>query len=317
MDTNEFIERAKRVHGDKYDYNKVEYINSKTRVCIVCPTHGEFWQKPYNHLNGQGCGKCRYEMLSSKYRKTTRQWIEEAKKVHDNKYDYSKVVYKTCQDKVCIICPTHGEFWQEALSHIQGQGCPYCNGNAKKTTEKFIQDAKKVHGDKYDYSKVVYVNNKTKVCIICHKKDDNGVEHGEFWQTPHKHLIGRGCSRCNESNLETAMSLFLERNGIEFEEQKKFDWLGKMTLDFYLPKHNIAIECQGGQHFIPVEHFGGENGLKEITQRDKKKKQLCEEHGIKLLYFSNSKVKKQVGGEFPYDVIISENKLKGVLKEGR
>ena len=85
MNTEQFIEKAKIIHGDKYDYSKVDYVNPKTKVCIICSEHGEFWQKPYNHLNGQGCSKCRYETLSNKYKKSTEQFIEEAKKVHGNK----------------------------------------------------------------------------------------------------------------------------------------------------------------------------------------------------------------------------------------
>ena len=149
-------------------------------------------------------------------------------------------------------------------------------------TIEFITKAKEIHGDKYDYSKVEYINCDTKVCIIC-------LEHGEFWQTPSSHLDGKGCPICNESHLERDFRVFLQENNIQFEYQKRFNWLGRQSLDFYLPEYNIAIECQGEQHFTSVEHFGGENNYEKVILNDLKKKKLCEENGIKLLYYTNYK----------------------------
>ena len=109
-----FIERAKEVHGNKYDYSKVEYINSQTKVCVICPKHGEFWQKPNSHLLGYGCNKCAIEKRSKLITKTTDSFIERAKKLHGDKYDYSKVDYKGKDMNVCIICPKHGIFFSNA-----------------------------------------------------------------------------------------------------------------------------------------------------------------------------------------------------------
>ncbi len=114
---DEFIEKSKNVHGDKYDYSKVNYINANENVCIICPEHGEFWQKPNNHLNGNGCPLC----VRKKW--DTKSFIEKAMEIHGNKYDYSKTEYKSTREKVCIICPEHGEFWQYPLSHLEGCGC--------------------------------------------------------------------------------------------------------------------------------------------------------------------------------------------------
>ena len=247
MDTKEFIEKSKKVHGGKYDYSKVIYINPKEKVCIICPIHGEFWQKPYNHLNGQGCGRCRYDMLSSKYKKTTEEWIEEAKSVHGNKYDYSKVNYNLCQDKVCIICPRHGEFWQRPLSHIQGQGCPHCYNESKiwkyiLGNNKFIEKSKEIHGDKYDYSNVHYTATRKKVKIIC-------PIHGEFEQTPEHHLQGKGCPRCGH-NLSKAENEIYEYicQFIPLEDVIKRDRTilnDNKELDIYIPKLHTAIEYNG------------------------------------------------------------------------
>ena len=186
----EFIAKAKLVHGDKYDYSKVEYVGALTKVCIICPKHGEFCQEANSHLRGQGCPKCK----SKKQTCTTDEFIAKAKKIHGDKYDYSKVNYVNNYTKVCIICHEHGEFWQTPGAHLRGQGCPKCKSKKQTcTTDEFIAKAKKIHGDKYDYSKVEYVNRKTKVCIICPK-------HGEFWQTPSAHLRGQGCPKCGIEN---------------------------------------------------------------------------------------------------------------------
>ena len=125
---------------------------------------------------------------------TTEEFIKKAREVHGEKYNYSKVEYKKAQEKVCIICPEHGEFWQEPSNHLNGCGCPECVRNSW-TTEKFIQKAREVHGDKYDYSKVVFNGVRKKVCIISHNLDKHGKEIGEFWQLPLEHLNGRGCER--------------------------------------------------------------------------------------------------------------------------
>ena len=105
LTTETFIEKARKVHGDRYNYSRVNYINSTIPVKIICPEHGEFEQRPAKHLSGQNCPKC-----SKHYRKTTKEFITEAKKVHNNKYDYSKVEYINGKTKVCIVCPKHGEY---------------------------------------------------------------------------------------------------------------------------------------------------------------------------------------------------------------
>ena len=111
LTTEEFIERARKVHGNRYDYSKVEYINDRTKICIICPIHGEFWQKPNNHLNGNGCRQCGILSRSLKRSKCKDEFIKEAIIKHNGKYDYSKVDYANNSTKVCIICPIHGEFW--------------------------------------------------------------------------------------------------------------------------------------------------------------------------------------------------------------
>ena len=111
--------------------------------------------------------------MGGKKQLTTEKFIERSNIKHNFKYDYSKSFYIKSKEKVCIICPIHGEFWQQARKHMNGDGCPKCARNAQHTTESFIRKAKQIHGDKYDYSKVEYVNNHTKICII--DKECGGV----------------------------------------------------------------------------------------------------------------------------------------------
>ena len=187
LTTEEFKKRARQVHGDKYDYDHVEYVNSETKVEIICLEHGSFWQTPSKHLNGQGCSYC-----SGKKQLTTNEFKEKARQIHGDKYNYDYVDYKRNKLKVRIICPIHGEFEQKPNNHLNGSGCPYCashKGGVAKTTKSFTEEAIEIHGEKYNYDCVDYKNNKTKVEIIC-------PEHGSFWQTPTRHLSGDGCPNC-------------------------------------------------------------------------------------------------------------------------
>lgn len=121
-----FINKALEIHGDKYNYSKVEYVNSSTKVCILCPEHGEFWQTPSNHLKGKGCKQCAISQIAKSKRLSLTSFVEKSYKVHGGKYNYSKVEYQNNSTKVLIICPIHGEFWQTPAAHIKGQGCPKC-----------------------------------------------------------------------------------------------------------------------------------------------------------------------------------------------
>ena len=142
---NEFIREVQLIHHNRYDYSKVNYINNKTKVCIICPDHGEFWQTPSDHLNGKGCPQCAGNV---RYDKDT--FVEKAKHIHNDRYDYSKVEYVNAHTKVCIICPEHGEFWQTPNNHLNGNGCPLCKnrkiGNVlRDTVEGFIEKSNELN----------------------------------------------------------------------------------------------------------------------------------------------------------------------------
>lgn len=275
-DTEEFINKAKKIHKDKYDYSGVNYKSNSIKVKIVCHTHGEFYQSPAGHLSNKGCPKCSID----KKTKTNQTFIKESNIVHKNKYIYSRVDYKHSKTKVIITCPKHGDFHQEPRTHLSGKGCPKCSHNYKLTKETFIEKAKLIHGDRYTYEFVYYVDWQTKVEITCNI-------HGPFFQKPNSHLSGHGCHRCTESNGEKLIAGILEKNNINFIREyiipnQKY----KFRYDFYLPDLNVFIEFHGGQHYKPIDFFGGEEGFKDTKRRDIFKKELAKMVKIPIIVFN-------------------------------
>ena len=299
---DEFEYESRKVHGNKYDYSKVVYARSKSKVCIICPEHGEFWQTPNNHLNGCGCPKC-----SGSVKRDYKSFIDKAKKIHGDKYDYSKVEYRNSKTKVCIICPEHGEFWQTPSEHFNNRGCPECkkktlNNKLRMPLDEFINRSEQMHKYKYDYSKVYknYINSMTKVCIIC-------PEHGEFWQTPHHHINGVGCPVCG-ANMISEEKLFqcIHDKFHDAIHGYKPSFLGRQSLDIYIPSINVAVEYQGRQHFEPISRFGGEKEFSLCVERDIRKKKLCSDNGLSLIYFT---YERRYPKEYIGELFISENKL--------
>lgn len=301
----EFIEDARKIHGDKYNYSKVDYKNSKTNVIITCPFHGDFLQIPNSHLKGKGCKKCSIERKVLKEKSTKEEFIEKSIKIHGEKYDYTKVNYINNKTKVCIVCPEHGEFWQVPNNHLNGYGCNKCGIEKKRMKiSEFIEKSNIIHNNKYDYSQTDLEsrrNKNDKVIIIC-------PYHGEFLQTLHSHLCGIGCPHCNSSHMEREISDVLNDNNINFECQKKFNWLGRKSLDFFMPQYNIAIECQGKQHFESVDFFGGKDGFNRMMKRDLEKMDLCKKHKIHIIYYANYDY------DFPYYVINNKERLINEIK---
>ena len=207
-----FIEKAIEIHGNKYDYSKVKYVYSDTPVIIICKTHKkEFLQTPYNHLKGKGCRDCsiisKEEELEKERLEKEKNFITESVIKHNNKYSYDKVYFQGNRIKVIIICPIHDKEFQITPHHhlTRGQGCRDCGfiSSSKKQSmgkKKFIEKAVEIHGNKYDYSKVEYVNSDTNVIIICkkHKK--------EFSQIPYHHLNGKGCRDCGHDSTIKKLS---------------------------------------------------------------------------------------------------------------
>ena len=195
MTQDEMIDEFHRVHGETYDYSAVVYKNKGTKVIINCSIHGEFLQKPSDHLKGQGCRHCGFLRTASAMRKSKDSFIEQAVAVHGNRYDYSKVEYKSGNISVEIICKDHGSFLQRPSAHCRlKQGCPSCSTKQRGhyhlgDTESFITAAQIVHGTRYGYGNSVYTRSFEKVLITC-------KIHGDFLQSPNGHLAGKGCNSC-------------------------------------------------------------------------------------------------------------------------
>lgn len=276
--TESFITKAKAVHGDRYDYSKVEYKGNKDKVCIICNIHGEFWQTPNSHLNGDGCPECGNESKGNSQRDDTETFIEKARGVHGGKYDYSKVEYNNNKTKVCLICPEHGEFWQIPYAHLAGKGCPQCgvikySQKHMMTTESFIEKARLVHGDKYDYSKTVYNGIMNDVTIICPK-------HGEFKQKATYHLSGNGCQKCSAemvvSNGENEMYDFITSvytGEVRRSVRGILDYGYEM--DIYIPELNLAFEYDG---------LYWHNEVNKAYDYHLKKTLMCKDRGIRLVH---------------------------------
>jgi len=255
--TIEFINKAKKVHGDKYDYSKVNYINVKTKITVICKEHCEFNATPTNHIhNKSGCPKC-----SGLYKPTTNEWIEKAKKIHSDKYDYSKVKYINNNTKIIIICKEHGEYEQTPDSHIRKAGCQKCSGNYIPTTNEWIEKEKQIHTDKYDYSKVKYINSNTKIIIICKK-------HDEFNVTSTNHIDNKsGCPKCSGHYIPTT------NEWIEKEMEIHCDKYDYSKVIYKNGKNKIRIICKNHGEFIqlPDSHIFQKSGCPNCRPNYSKK----------------------------------------------
>ena len=274
--TKDWIEKAKKIHGDKYDYSKVVYINNRTPVEIICKIHGPFKQIPYSHLAGKGCKECGKINKALNKTSNTDKWIEKAKKVHGDKYDYSKTKYVKSTEKLSIICKKHGEFIQRACDHLSGYGCPKCgyekvSSDLSSSKENFVKKANNIYNNEYTYDNFVYVNNKTPSYVTCKK-------HGDFLVRPDNHLSGRnGCPHCTaeQSKWESEINSFLRDNNIEFIENDRNTLSNKYELDLISKKHSIAIEYDG--LYWHSEKFRDKNY--HISKTDE-----CLENGIRLIH---------------------------------
>ena len=239
----EFLERIMPVHGkERYNYDEVIYINSQTKIKIFCNTHKEFfWQTPNNHLEGRGCPRCAKNQTLS-----TKKFIEKSNIKHDFKYDYSKINYINVKTKIEIICPIHESFWQIPNNHLNGKGCPKCGGTKISNAEEFVGKANIKHDFKYDYSKVDYINVKTKIEIICRI-------HGSFWQTPSSHLNGNGCPKCGGTQISDAEN-FIEKSNIKHDF--KYDY---SKVDYINAREKVEIICpqHGSFYQTPDKHLQG------------------------------------------------------------
>ena len=203
---DEFIREAQSIHHNKYDYSKVEYVNNKTKVCIICPEHGEFSQTPSDHLNGKGCPQCAGNVRCDKD-----TFIEKAKRIHNDRYDYSKVEYVNAHTKVCIICPEHGEFWQTPNNHLNGNGCPLCKNRKigdglRDTVEDFTKKSNEIH-DITDCLKALSPQQRNREIDVYIPSLNLGIEYnGLHWNSERlgkdKNYHLDKLNKCNEQGIK-------------------------------------------------------------------------------------------------------------------
>jgi len=246
LKTANFIAKAIDIHGNRYDYSRVEYLNAKTKITIMCKDHGDFQQTPTNHLSGYNCQKCANNLKMS-----TELFVKRATKIHSNKYDYVKVNYANADTKITITCKEHGDFEQIPDFHLNRKsGCPKCANNITLQGYEFIAKSRAVHGDKYDYSQVEYVNNKINIQIIC-------KQHGHFEQTPTRHMGGDGCPHCI-NKTEYKLWLLLKEKYPTVKRQFKVEWCKKkrcLPFDFAIEELKLIVELDGDQHFKQIANW--------------------------------------------------------------
>lgn len=288
LSTEGFIEKARKVHGDKYDYSLVDCKGYKKPVKIICKEHGVFEQKPNTHLAGGGCPECAKRTIAEKLRLTTEDFIRRAREVHGDKYDYSNVKYHKGNEKVEIICPIHGSFFQKPNSHLSGQGCPICGKNLIKSLEGFIKDANLVHGvGTYDYSEVDYKGSEVPIKIF------DPLYNEFFYITPHSHLKGYGNPSRSMSSGERLVYTWLTASNINFQTQFS---IGKenfiedfgVRIDFRIEDYNgevIFIEYNGEQHYNmrSILYKDNEEKFQRQLKRDKSLREFCKMNSIRLI----------------------------------
>ena len=294
-----FIDKLRKINGDFYGYEKCVYVNSRTKVCLIHPDFGDFWQSPRSALEGRRHIK-ESNIKKAKYNKTnltTEEFINKSKIIHNNYYEYnqSEINFRKIVDKVPIVCPKHGVFYQEVRSHMSGSACFRC-GTEKQVstrtfdTEKFIKLSQEKHGFIYDYSKSVYVNAKTDIEIIC-------PIHGSFFQEPFRHYSeGYKCPCCpmDKSKIEKEIIKYFYKNNINFKSQKTYKEcinIHMLRFDFYLMDFDFLIEYDGEQHFLPhsfnkIKNISVDvcnNNLESIIKKDNIKNTYCINNKITLL----------------------------------
>lgn len=275
-----------RIKSYGYDLpDDFKYANNSTKIKLICKKHGEFTITPNLLFRGERCKKCSFEKVGQKLKISNEEFIRRINNLYGDKLDTSITQYDGVDKKVSVICKKHGLFQTTPYSLYQGISCNECKKETLrklklKSQEQFLEESNAKYGDELMMDKVHYVDENTPILVGC-------KIHGYFWQSPRVHLKGNGCPLCKKSVLERHMETFLKRDGISYVQEYKVP-NSLLRLDFYLPKYNCAIECQGKQHFEEVDHFGGAEHFAITHERDARKKKLCNENGIQVFYYAES-----------------------------
>jgi len=269
MTTEQFIVRADIVHGGKFNYSKVSYTNTYTKVVILCPLGHEFLQAPHDHLQGAGCPHC-----AGTAKVTEQEFLDAAKSIHGDKYDYSRVRYIDFKTPVEIVCRKHNKsFMQRPRQHAAGRGCPICGG-VQKDTEGYVVKAIARRGDRYDYSKTVYVAKNVPVTITC-------KVHGDFQQFPYNHLKGHNCPSCACTETSKPQKL-LQDMFSDVPHRTDRVILGGREIDILFHNHNLGVEVNGIYWHSDVV-LGDRASHVEKTEE-------CVAKGVRLLHFTDAQI---------------------------
>ena len=305
---NLFLIRAREVHGETYNYEKIKYVTSLKKVEIICAKHGEFLQSPNSHVKGTGCPKC----SGTGTRHNQNDVIDSFKKVHGDTYSYEMVNYVNNSTPVKIICKKHGEFSMSPNKHKSGRGCQKCSkitsiskmsatktrkqSSRKLTLAEFLRRAYEVHGDNFDYTLVdTFPGLHSKIRVIC-------KEHGEFQQRAEKHLMGRGCPVCKKSRQYSKMSkIWLDSLGIEtLIREYRLPENKLIPVDGYDPVTNTIYQFHGdywhgGKKFEPSE-FNKTRGLTfaELRVHSDDRDEQLKEFGYNLVIMWESDFKESL-----------------------
>jgi hypothetical protein len=295
---DEFIERAVKKYGNKFDYSEVVYLGDKTPVKIICPFHGEFAQTPGCHLTCKyGCNLC---SPTGGAKLTQQQFVNKCVSFHGNKFDYSKVIFTGVKKKVIIVCPIHGDFEQIAEKHFM-YGCSACAGNKPLTVDLFIERSQKIHDGKYDYSLVMEINGvNSKVLIGCPK-------HGLFEQNVNNHLIGKGCLHCGIGNSSKKERQWLDLCGVPNDRLHRNVLITisgrKFCVDGLFRDQKIIYEFLGNYwHGHPIkfdpEQINEVNKKKfsELFDDTVERIRLFRKHGYKVICIWETNFDKRING---------------------
>lgn len=293
--TEDFVEEMSRTHPNLEILG--EYVNTNTKIKVRCKIHDYTYETtPHRLVQGANCQKCYDERRHLIRVREANDVMENILKIHQDKYVFPKFneEYKNSRSKVTAICKQGHTFKIAVNKLLSGQGCRKCsdieNGLKKRLTyEQLIERIKRIHKDryKYPYLKEEFKTTESIITIVCPK-------HGEFKTGIDNHIYSKtGCPLCNESHLERDISnIFTEAS-----RYYKPKWLGRQNFDFFLPEHNVAIECQGLQHFKACEGFGEEEGFEKCLERDFRKNRLAKENNIKIIYVANKCYEKFLNNE--------------------
>lgn len=205
----EFVSRAKKIHGDKYDYSNSIYINSASKLIVTCLKHGQFLTSPINHIMGKlrGCSKCGYDSVRKKKSYTHDEYIAKAIAKHHNYYDYSKTLYTNSKNKIVVTCLKHGDFNIDPVNHLAGTGCFKCGIERSVKYRKLSEsDIRRVHGDRFTYDLSNHTNLYKKIRILC-------LEHGWFECSVSVHMRNKngGCKLCRRAKYDKSIAERPER----------------------------------------------------------------------------------------------------------